>query len=58
MNKITHTSSSRLIKIKEYLNENDPHATLIPFSGIFEHKLVKFSEEEKKEYLEANSTTR
>lgn len=54
----SHINSFRLIKIKEYLNQTDPHATMIPFSGIFEHQLIKLAEDERKAYLEANSTTR
>merc|ERR1712111_82319 len=42
-----------LPKIKEYVDKNDPGATIIPFSGAFELKLVELeTEEEKKAYLE------
>jgi hypothetical protein len=30
----------RLPKIKEYVDSHDPGATVIPFSGAFESKLV------------------
>jgi len=42
-----------LPKIKEYVDKNDPGATIIPFSGAFELKLMELeTEEEKKAYLE------
>ena len=41
-----------LPKIKEYVDKNDPGATMIPFSGAFESKLMDMSEEERKAYLE------
>ena len=31
----------RLIKIKQWIDENDPGAQLIPFSGVFEQKVIK-----------------
>merc|ERR1719208_607152 len=42
-----------LLKIKEYVDKNDPGATIIPFSGAFELKLMELeSEDEKKAYIE------
>ena len=29
----------RLLKIKEWVDERDPHATMIPFSGALEQKV-------------------
>merc|ERR1712241_802864 len=37
-----------LPKIKEYVDKNDPGATMIPFSGAFESKLMDMSEDETK----------
>ncbi len=44
--------------MKEWLDKNDPHAVLIPFSGIFENKLVSMSPEERKNFCEVNNTSR
>lgn len=41
-----------LPKIKEYVDKNDPGATVIPFSGAFEAKLMDKSEEEAKAFKE------
>ena len=42
-----------LPKIKEYLDKNDPGATIIPLSGAFEQKLMDMeTEEERKAYIE------
>jgi len=41
-----------LPKIKEYVDKNDPGATMIPFSGAFELNLMEKSDEEAKAYLE------
>ena len=30
----------RLVKIKEWIDKNDPGATVIPFSGAFELKVI------------------
>merc|ERR1712112_148920 len=47
-----------LPKIKEYIDKNDPGATVIPFSGTFEQKLMDFeTEEEKKAYKEETKCT-
>ncbi|XP_066245843.1 obg-like ATPase 1 [Euwallacea similis] len=48
-----------LIKIKEWVDKNDPGALIIPFSGAFEHKLVSEYEDPilRKKYLEDVGTT-
>lgn len=51
-------SFDRLIKIKEWVDKNDPGATIIPFSGAFEQKLIEMEPEERKKYLEEHNTTR
>jgi hypothetical protein len=48
----------RLIKIKEWVDKNDPGAVIIPFSGAFENRLLELSEEERKQYLEDVKATR
>jgi len=47
-----------LPKIKEYVDKNDPGATIIPISGAFEQKLMEMeSEEDKKAYIEETKCT-
>jgi hypothetical protein len=48
----------RLPKIKEYVDSHDPGATIIPFSGAFESKLIDLDDDGKKAYMEEtkNST--
>ncbi|CAO1380152.1 unnamed protein product [Diamesa hyperborea] len=42
-----------LIKVKEWVDKNDPGAQIIPFSGAFELKLAEFEEEsDRKAYIE------
>lgn len=42
-----------LIKIKEWVDKNDPGASIIPFSGAFEHKMAEFENDaERKAYAE------
>jgi obg-like ATPase 1 len=48
----------RLIKIKEWVDKNDPGAVIIPFSGAFESRLLEMSDEERKQYLEEVKATR
>ncbi|VDM30787.1 unnamed protein product [Hydatigera taeniaeformis] len=43
-----------LVKIKEYVDANDPGAVMIPFSADFELRYAEMSEAEKKAFLEAN----
>lgn len=44
----------RLIKIKEWVDKNDPGSLIIPFSGAFEYKLVTEYEDPvlRKKFLE------
>ena len=46
-----------LPKIKEYVDKNDPGATMIPFSGAFESKLMDMSEDEAKAYMDETKCT-
>lgn len=41
-----------LIKIKEWVDKNDPGAPIIPFSGMFEQKISEMEEAERKAYEE------
>lgn len=44
-----------LIKIKEWVDKNDPGASIIPFSGAFEHKLVEIEDEaERQKFIDEN----
>lgn len=44
-----------LLKIKEWVDKNDPGAAIIPFSGAYELKLVEIEDdEERKKYIEEN----
>lgn len=44
-----------LIKIKEWVDKNDPGAILIPFSGAFETKLVEFGTDEERDAFVAET---
>ncbi|XP_057654855.1 obg-like ATPase 1 [Diorhabda carinulata] len=48
-----------LIKIKEWVDKNDPGSIIIPFSGAFEQKLLEEFDDPllRKKYLEDNATT-
>jgi len=46
-----------LVKIKEWIDANDPGAILIPFSGVFENKVFEMEPEEKAQYLKDNNCT-
>jgi len=46
-----------LIKIKEFVDKNDPGAIIIPFSGVFENKIIEMEEPERKKYLEEVQAT-
>merc|ERR1712051_1069259 len=47
-----------LPKIKEYVDKNDPGATIIPISGAFKQKLMELeTEDEKKAYIEETKCT-
>jgi len=49
---------NRLIKIKEWVDKNDPGAVLIPFSGVFENKILDMDEAEHAKYFEEHKVTR
>lgn len=44
--------------MKAWLDENDPHAACIPFSGSLELKLMDMPEDERAKYLKEQGTTR
>ena len=46
------------MKIKEWVDTNDPGATIIPFSGALELKLVDMNEEDKEKYYVENKCSR
>lgn len=46
-----------LVKIKEWIDANDPAAIAIPFSGALEAKLVEMPEDERQAFLDQNKTT-
>ncbi|XP_008472914.1 obg-like ATPase 1 isoform X3 [Diaphorina citri] len=46
-----------LPKIKEWVDANDPGATIIPFSGVFEHQLVDMPDDERQRYLDEQKAT-
>uniref|UniRef100_A0A914ZV11 Obg-like ATPase 1 n=1 Tax=Parascaris univalens TaxID=6257 RepID=A0A914ZV11_PARUN len=46
-----------LPKMKAWLDENDPRAACIPFSGSLELKLMDMPEDERAKYLEEQGTT-
>ncbi|CAI6347016.1 unnamed protein product [Macrosiphum euphorbiae] len=46
-----------LIKIKEWVDKNDPGAIIIPFSGVFENKIIEMEEPERKKYMEEVQAT-
>lgn len=46
------------MKIKEWIDANDPGAICIPFSGVFELKLAEMEPEERANYLKENNLTR
>uniref|UniRef100_A0A224XDR3 Obg-like ATPase 1 n=1 Tax=Panstrongylus lignarius TaxID=156445 RepID=A0A224XDR3_9HEMI len=46
-----------LLKIKEWVDKNDPGALIIPFSGVLENKLSEMDEAERKAFLDENKIT-
>lgn len=46
-----------LVKIKEWIDANDPGAVAIPFSGAFEAKLFEMPDDEKQAYLDQNKVS-
>lgn len=49
---------ARLAKIKDWVDKNDAGAILIPFSGVFEQKLMELDAEERAAYLKEVGATR
>jgi ribosome-binding ATPase YchF (GTP1/OBG family) len=47
-----------LIKIKEWVDKNDPGAQIIPFSGIFESKIFDMDDATKEAYFKEQGATR
>lgn len=39
------------MNLKEWIDKNDPGAVLIPFSGVFESKLIDMPEDERAKFL-------
>lgn len=58
MNLFSRYFFNRLIKIKEWVDKNDPGAILIPFSGVFENKILDMDEAERTKYFEEHKVTR
>ena len=48
----------RLVKIKEWIDTNDPGATIIPISAALELALFDMGDEDKEKYLAEKKTTR
>ncbi|KAK2575553.1 hypothetical protein KPH14_011271 [Odynerus spinipes] len=46
-----------LVKIKEWVDKNDPGAVLIPFSGVFENKVFDMDDGERAKYYEEHKVT-
>lgn len=46
------------MKIKEWIDANDPGAVCIPFSGVFELKLAEMEPEARADYLKESNLTR
>ncbi|XP_020905972.1 obg-like ATPase 1 [Exaiptasia diaphana] len=55
-NDYTRKKNKFLAKIKEWIDNNDKGAVIIPFSGELEEKLVEMSEEEKASYCKEHGT--
>lgn len=49
---------TRLPKIKEWIDANDPGALLIPFSGVFESRLADMPDDERQKELATLGVTR
>lgn len=45
-----------LLKLKEWIDKNDPGALIIPFCGTFEHKLVEMEDAEREAFLKEQGT--
>lgn len=48
----------RLPKLKEWVDKHDPGSLIIPFSGVFENKIIDMEPEEKANFLKENNCTR
>lgn len=48
----------RLVKIKEWIDANDPGAILIPFSGALELRLADMEPEAKAQYIKDSGISR
>ena len=48
----------RLLKIKQWIDENDPRGVIIPWSAALETQLIDMSEEEATTFLQEKGTTR
>lgn len=46
-----------LIKIKEWVDKNDPGSTIVPFSGVFENNLADVDPPLRAKFLEENNCT-
>lgn len=46
-----------LAKIKDWVDKNDPGAILIPFSGVFEQKLIELDSDDRAAYLKEVGAT-
>lgn len=44
--------------MKEWIDKNDPGAICIPFSGVFERKLLDMPDDERQRFLDENKTSR
>ncbi len=44
-------SDDRLAKIKGWVDQHDPGAIIVPFSGEFELKLANMSDQERTQFL-------
>lgn len=49
--------SYRLPKLKEWIDANDPGATMIPFSGAFEGKVAEMESEARKAFMEEHKVS-
>ena len=57
-NKVFEFESYRLPKIKEYVDQVDPKAVIIPFSGAVEAQIVALGPEEAEAYCKEKAITR
>jgi len=48
----------RLLKIKQWVDENDPRGVIIPWSAALETQLIDLSEAENADFLKEKGTTR